>query len=62
MLRVTEMVLQGIKYIFTSLPSDINDFVSLKKSRDRNVNWYVQKEILGWILDLEKGTFQLPFR
>ena len=30
--QVTEMVLQGIKDIFPSLPSDLKDSVSLKKA------------------------------
>ena len=58
--RVTEMVLQGIKDIFPSLPLELKDSVSLKKSRKGDGNWEVEKEILGWILNSEKGKFQLP--
>ena len=58
--RVTKMVLHGIKDIFPSLPSEIKDYVSLKKDQEGDWNWDVQKDILGCILDSEKGIFQLP--
>ena len=58
--RVTEMLLQGIKDIFPYLPSEIKDYVSLKKDQEGDWNWDVQKDILGCILDSEKGIFQLP--
>ena len=54
------MVLQGIKYIFPSLPFELKDSVSLKKAQKGDGNWAVEKEIMGWILNSEKGTFQLP--
>ena len=60
--QVTEMVLQGIKDIFPSLPLKMKDSVSLKKSRKSDGGWVVEKDILVWILNSEKGTFQLPFR
>ena len=60
--QVTEMVLQGIKDIFPYLPSKLKDSVSLKKALQGDGNWEVKKEILGWILNSEKGTFQLPPR
>ena len=49
--RVTEMVLQGIKDIFPSLSFELKDSVSLKKAQKGDVNWEVEKEILGWILN-----------
>ena len=58
--RVTEMVLQGIKDIFPSLPFELKDSVSLKKSQKGYVNWEVDKEIMGWILNSEEGKSQLP--
>ena len=58
--RVTEMVLQGIKDIFPSLPSKLKYSVSLKKDQKGDGNWEDEKEILGWILNSEKVTFQLP--
>ena len=60
--RVTEMFLQGIKDIFPSLPFELKDSVSLKKAQKGDGNWEVEKKILGWILNLEKGTFKLPSR
>ena len=60
--RVTEMVLQGIKDIFPSLPYKIKDSISLKKAWQGDGFWTVQKEILGWILNSKAGTFQLPSR
>ena len=44
--QVTEMVIQGIKDIFPYLPSDIKDYVSLKKAREGDGDWELQKEIL----------------
>ena len=41
--RVTEMVLQGIKGIFPSLPDKIKDSVSIKKSQQGDGDWAVQK-------------------
>ena len=58
--QATEMVLQGIKDIFLSLPSELKDSVSPKKAQKGDGNWEVEKDILGWILNSEKGTFQLP--
>ena len=58
--RVTEMFLQGIKDIFTSFPSEMKDSVISKKSQEGDGDWALQKEILGWILNSEKGAFQLP--
>ena len=58
--RVTQMFLQGIKDIFPSLPSELKDSVSLKKDLKRDGNCEVDEKILGWILNSEKGTFQLP--
>ena len=55
------MVLQGIKDILHSLPSEIKDSVSLNTAREGDGNWAVHKDILVWILDSEKGTFQLPY-
>ena len=54
------MVLQGIKEIFPSPPLDLNDSVSLKKAWKDDGDWAVDKEILGWILNSENGTLQLP--
>ena len=36
--------------------------MSLKKAQKCDGNWVVEKDILGWILNSEKGTFQLPSR
>ena len=58
--RVTDMVLQGIKDIFPSLPANIKDSISLKNTQEGDGYWAVQKEILGWILNSEAGKFQLP--
>ena len=60
--QVTDMVLQGINNIFPSLPLELKDSVRLKKSQIGDDSWEVKKEILGWILNSEKGTFQLPYR
>ena len=56
------MVLQDIKDIFPFLPLKLKDSVGLKKSQKCDGDWSVEKEILGWILNSEKGTFQLPSR
>ena len=45
--RVTKMVLQGIKDIFPSLPSELKDSVRLNKAKKVDVNWQVDKDILG---------------
>ena len=45
--RVTDMVLQGIKDIFPSLPLNLKDSVSLNKAREGEGDWAVEKEILG---------------
>ena len=58
--QVTDMLLQGIKEIFMYPPLDLKDSVSLKKSQKGDGDWAVEKEILGCILNSEKGTFQLP--
>ena len=34
----------------------------MKKYRKGDGDWVVEKDILGWILNSEKGTFQLPSR
>ena len=60
--RATKMVLKGIMDIFPSLPFELKDSVSLDKAKKGDGNWSVEKEILGWILNSEKGTFQLPSR
>ena len=39
--QVTEMVLQGIKDIFPSLPSKIKDSISIKKDRQGDGYWAV---------------------
>ena len=56
------MVLQGIKDIFSSLPHELKESVSLKKVRKDDGDWAAEKEILGWILNSEKETFQLSSR
>ena len=60
--RVTDMVLQGIKDISPSLPTNIKDSIRLKNTQEGDGYWAVQKEILGWILNSEAGKFQLPSR
>ena len=60
--RVNEMVLQGINDIFPSLPDKIKDSISIKKDRQGDGDWYVQKEIFGCILNSGGGIFQLPPR
>ena len=55
--QVTEMELQGIKYIFLSLPSKIKDYISVKKAWEGDGFWDMKKELLRWILDLDKGNF-----
>ena len=58
--RVTKMVLQGIKDIFPPLPIKLKDSVSFEKAQKGDGDWAAEKEILGWIINSEKGTFQLP--
>ena len=41
--RVTDMVLQGIKDIFPSVPSEMKDSISLKKDRGGYGDWAVYK-------------------
>ena len=49
--QVMDMVLQGIKDFFPSPPAENKDSISFNKAREGDVNWAVQKEILGWILN-----------
>ena len=58
--RATEMVLQGIKNILTYLPEKFKESVSTKKALQGDEYWAVEKEILGWILNSEAGTFSCP--
>ena len=58
--QVTEMVLQGITDISPSIPAKIKDSIIFNKVWQGNGDWDVQKDILGWILNYEAGTFQLP--
>ena len=56
------MVVQGIKDIFPSLPAEIKDSISFKKTWQEDGYSDVQKEIFVWVLNYEMGTFQLPSR
>ena len=58
--QATELILCAIKDIFLSFPGELKDSVSLKKALVGDGSWKVTKEILGWIIDTEKGTIQLP--
>ena len=59
---MTDIFLQEIKDIFPSLPDELKDSVSIKKALQGDVDWDVEKEILGWILNSEASTFYLPPR
>ena len=45
--QVMEMVLQGIKDIFPSFPSEIKNSFRLKESRQGDGEWNLHKEISG---------------
>jgi hypothetical protein len=57
--RITELALREIKRIFPSLPSEIKDFVSLKKASSGDGDWANLKELPGWVVDTANGTLRL---
>ena len=52
----------AVKWLFPSLPGELKDSVSVKKLVAGEGDWTCVKEVLGWILDTEAGTFTLPER
>ena len=60
--RVSELTLQAIKEIFSSLPNKTKDSVSLKKALQGDGDWKTTKEILGWMVSTEDGSLRLSPR
>ena len=58
--RVNDMFLQGINDIYPSIPEKLKEYVRTKKALQGYGDWALEKEIFGWILNSEAGTFQLP--
>ena len=57
--QVMEMVMRRVNDILPYLPAEIKDSISFKESQQGDGEWTLQKEILGWILNSDKGTFQM---
>ena len=58
--RVFDDTVCAIKWLFPSLPGELKDSVSVQKLVAGEGDWTCVKEVLGWILDTEAGTFTLP--
>ena len=60
--RVFDGTVRALKWLFLSLPGELKDSVSVKNIVAGEGYWTCVKEVLGWILDTEAGTFTLPER
>ena len=52
-------MIQEIKRIFPSLPSELKDSVSLKKVLAGNGNWSYLKELQSWVVNTVDSTLRL---
>ena len=57
--RVFDSTVCAFKWIFQSLPGELKESVIVKEIVAREGGWTCVKEVLGWILDIEAGTFTL---
>ena len=46
--------------IFLSLPGETKFYMSMKKLKSGEAKWYCVKEFLGWNIDTEFYTVDLP--
>ena len=60
--RVFGGTVRSLKWLFSSIPGELKDSVSMKKIVAREGGWTCAKEVLGWILDTYAGTVTLPER
>ena len=49
--RVFDGTVRALKWLFSSLPRELKDLVSVKKLVAGEGDWTCVKEVLGWILD-----------
>ena len=54
--RVLDLTLRSLKEILPSTSRKIQDSSSLKEALAGNGDWSTTKEILGWVVENEKGT------
>ena len=58
--HISELTLRSLKEIFSSLPAEAKDSVSIKKALQGDGDWKTTKEILGCMVDTDEGTLRLP--
>ena len=54
--KVSELTLRSLKEIFPAVTGEIKDYDSFKKALARNGDLRTTKEILGWVVETNKGN------
>ena len=60
--RVSELTMRSLKETPPSLPTEVKDSVSLKKTMQGDGDWATIKEVLGWVVDTGIGTLRLSLK
>ena len=60
--RTSEITLRDLKEILPSLPSEVKDYVSLKKALQGDSDRSQIKEIFGWSINTQGGTLPPPLQ
>ena len=60
--QIFDGTVSALKWLFTTLPGELKDSVSMKKLVAGEEKWTCVKEFLWWILGTESGTVTLPER
>ena len=57
--RVLDLTICAFNEIFPFVPGEIKDLAILPKGLDGDWEWKTIKDILGWVVDTNKGTIWL---